>query len=86
MFASLKGLGCRQLPERQGVFLWNGASLRKRVRREEQAGRVVRGRVESRRALWKKSMSFFNGGGKCLSIFGNVLKNVISSQGLSAGL
>lgn len=51
MLASLNGLGCQLLPRRQGFLLQNGVSLRKCFDREELAVKVVKERVESRRAL-----------------------------------
>lgn len=84
MLASFKGLGC-QLEDR--VFYY-------------RMGWVYINVLIEKSRLWRWSKKewgaegpcgnswwvFFNGGGKCLSIFVNVLKNVISSQGLSAGL
>jgi len=53
MLASLNGLGCQLLPLRPFFLLWNEVSLRQCFDREEVAVKVVRERVESRRALWK---------------------------------
>ena len=53
MLASLNGLGCQLLPRRQVFLLWNWVSLCKCFDTEEPAVKVVKERVESRRALWK---------------------------------